>query len=114
MGVLSGFTKKNIEFGKFSIPGFHQASYCMCNNFKNHFIYPPAIKIGYTNVAFPHKYIMLWLMNVTNADFYVCTKEMLPFSGLKQIIVKYVAVGNNSIEFPEFGKKHLTRTSYMR
>ena len=114
MGVLTGFTKKNIQFRNFSIPGFYQTSYCMYNNFKNHFIYPPVIKIGYINVAFPHKYIMLWLMNVTNAGFYVCAKEMFPFSGLKQIIVKYVAVGNNSIEFPEFGKKHLTRTSYMR
>ena len=114
MGVPSGFTEKNIEFGNFSIPGFHQASYCMYNTFKNRFIYPPAIKIGYTNIAFPYTYIMLWLMKVTNAGFYVCAKEIFPFNGLKQITVKYVAVGNNSIEFPEVGKHYLTRTSYMR
>ena len=71
------------------------------------------MKIGYNSTSFPRKYIMLWLMNVTNASFYVCVKEMHQFSGLKQITVKYIAVGNHSIEFPEVGKKRLTKMSHI-
>ena len=53
-------------------------------------------------------------MNVTKSGFHVCMKEMYPFSGTKQITVKYIAVGNDTIEFPEVGKMHLTEISHMR
>ena len=114
MGIPRNFTEKNIEFGYFSVPAFYQASLCIYKDFKTKFIYPPAIKIGYNNSAFPFKYLMLWLMNVTNSGFYVCAKEIYPFNDLKQITFKYIAVGNNSIEFPEVGKKRLTKIAHMR
>ena len=114
MGIPNNFTEKNIEFGSFSVPAFYQASFCMYRRFKTNFMYPPAIKIGYNSTTFPRKYIMLWLMDVTEAGFSVCAKEMYPFSGLKQITVKYIAAGNNTIEFPEVGKKRLTEMSHMR
>ena len=114
MGIPSNFTEKNIEFGSFSVPAFYQASFCMYRSFKMNFMYPPAMKIGYNSTTFPRKYIMLWLMNVTKAGFYVCAKEIYPFHELKEITVKYIAVANNSIEFPEVGKKLLTEITHMR
>ena len=114
MGIPSNFTEKNIEFGSFQVPAFYQSSYCQYNNFKTNFIYPPAIKVAYNSTVYPYKYLMLWLMNVTKSGFHVCMKEMYPFSGTKQITVKYIAVGNDTIEFPEVGKMHLTEISHMR
>ena len=114
MGIPRNFTEKNIEFGSFSVPAFYQASFCMYKSFKTNFIHAPAMKIGYNSTTFPRKYIMLWLMNVTIAGFNVCAKEIYPFHELKQITVKYIAVGNNSIEFPEVGKKRLTEITHMR
>ena len=114
MGIPSNFTEKNIEFGSFPVPAFYQASFCMYRNFKLNFTYPPVVKITYNSTTFPRKYIMLWLMDVTETGFYVCAKEIYPFSGLKQMAIKYIAVGNNTIEFPEVGKKRLTEMSHMR
>ena len=114
MGIPSNFTEKNIEFGNFSIPEFYQESYCEYNSFNSNFTYPPIIKVAYNTTVYPYKYLMLWLMNVTENGFHVCAKEMFSFSGFKQITVKYIAVGNETIEFTEVGKLHLTRMSHMR
>ena len=114
MGIPSNFTEENIEFGNFSIPTFYQASYCKYRSFKTNFMYPPAIKIAYNANISPYKYLMLWLMNVTKSGFHVCAKEIHAFSGEKQITVKYIAVGNDTIEFPEAGKMNLIEMSHMR
>ena len=114
MGVPSNFKDKNIEFGTFSMTEFYQASYCEYKSFSTNFTYPPVIKVAYSNTVYPYKYLMLWLMNVTKYGFHVCAKEMFPFSGIKQITVKYIAVGNKTIEFTEAGKQHLTEISHMR
>ena len=114
MGIPSNFTEKNIEFGNFSIPEFYQPCYCEYNSFNTNFTYSPAIKVAYNTTVYPYKYLMLWLMNVTENGFHVCAKEMFSFSGLKKITVKYIAVGNETIEFTEVGKLHLTQMSHMR
>ena len=114
MGIPSNFTEENIEFGSFSIPWFYQASYCKYRSFKTNFMYPPAIKIAYNANISPYKYLLLWLMNVTKSGFHVCAKEIHVFSGEKQITIKYIAVGNDTIEFPEAGKMSLIEMSHMR
>ena len=116
MGIPSNFTEKNIEYGNFSMAAFYQASYCQYYKFKTIFMYPPALKIAYSYISGSNSYlmIMLWLMQVTKDGFYVCAKEMFPFSGLKEILIKYIAVGNDTIEFPEVGKMRLTQVSHMR
>ena len=114
MGIPNDFNEKYVEYGNFSIPTFYQGSYCSHYNFKTHFMYSPSIKVAYSNTVFPYKYVLIWLMNVTKAGFQVCLKEIAPFSGLKRITVKYIAVANGSIEFPEVGKIHLTEVSHMR
>ena len=114
MGIPTNFKEKNIEFGNFSIPEFYQASYCEYNRFSTNFTYPPVVKVAYNTTVYPYKYLMLWLMNVTKNGFHVCMKEMFSFSGIKQITVKYIAVGNKTIEFTEVGKLHLTEMSHMR
>ena len=114
MGIPSNFTEKNIEFGNFSTAEFYQECYCEYNSFNTNFIYPPVIKVACNTNVYPYKYLMLWLMNVTENGFHVCTKEMFSFSGLKKITVKYIAVGNETIEFREVGKLHLTQMSHMR
>ena len=114
MGVPSNFTEKNIEFGSFSIPAFFDESYCMYKSFKSNFTHPPVIKVAYNNTIYRYNYFMMWVMNVTQNGFHICMKELYPFSGSKQITVKYIAVGNNTIEFPEAGKIRLTEISHMR
>lgn len=116
MGIPSNFSENNIEYGNFSLTAFYQASYCQYYKFKTTFMHPPAVKIAYSYMSGSNSYlmVMLWLMHVTKDDFYVCAKEMFPFSGLKQILIKYVAVGNDTIEFPEVGKMRLTEVSHMR
>ena len=114
MGIPSNFIEQNIEFGNFSIPTFYQASYCKYSSFKTNFMYPPTIKIAFNANFSPYKFLMLWLMNVTNSGFHVCAKEINAFSGEKQITVKYIAVGNDTIEFPEAGKINLIEMSHMR
>lgn len=113
MGIPNYFNEKYIEYGSFSIPAFYQASYCSHYNFKTNFRHSPSIKIAYTNTVFPYKYVLIWLMNVTKSGFQVCLKEIAPFSGSKRITVKYIAVANDSIEFPEVGKIYLTDVSHM-
>ena len=114
MGIPSNFTEESIEFGNFSIPAFYQASSCVYNSFKTSFIYAPAIKVAYTNNFYPYIYLMLWVMNVTKSSFHICVKEVFPFSGMKRITIKYIAVGNNTIEFPEAGKIQLAEVSHIR
>ena len=114
MGIPSNFTEENIEFRNFSIPAFYQASYCVYNSFKTSFMDTPAIKVAYTTSSYPYIYIQLWVMNVTKSGFHICVKEVFPFSGLKQITIKYIAIGNNTIEFPEAGKIKLAKVSHMR
>ena len=97
MGILANFKEKNIEFGNFSMTEFYQASYCEYNSFNTNFTYPHVIKVAYNITVYPYKYLMLWLMNVTKNGFHVCAKEMFSFSGIKQITVKYIAVGNKTI-----------------
>ena len=114
MGIPSNFTEENIEFGNFSMPAFYQASYCVYSSFKTSFMDTPAIKVAYTTSLYPYIYLQLWVMNVTKSGFHICVKEVFPFSGLKQITIKYIAVGNSTIEFPEAGKIKLAEVSHMR
>ena len=114
MGIPSNFTEENVEFGNFSMPAFYQASYCVYSSFKTSFMDTPAIKVAYTTSLYPYIYLQLWVMNVTKSGFHICVKEVFPFSGLKQITIKYIAVGNSTIEFPEAGKVKLAEVSHMR
>jgi len=105
-------TKKSptFQYGNISITKLGLSTLCRTHLFEQSMISPPSIKISAitTSVNVWNDFVFIWLKGVTDKGFTVCLREIINYSGDRDISISYVAVSAtdsniaevNSLLFP--------------
>lgn len=114
--VIHDGTSSNAEFqyGNKILKQFSSSINCQRIYFSTKMTKLPSIKLtGDVGTAANslQRHASLWLRHVSSLGFDVCFKEVVAFSGTKNISVNYIALSGSIYNFTEYGSIHFSKRS---
>uniref|UniRef100_A0A7M5WI73 Uncharacterized protein n=1 Tax=Clytia hemisphaerica TaxID=252671 RepID=A0A7M5WI73_9CNID len=101
MYILEGTPTTNIfQYGNLTIGNVISGTKCATHQFEKPFSSKPVVKITagvFHSQRLPSQELVnAWLKSVSVTNFTVCTKEMIDFSGSRDVIINFVAASQTS------------------
>jgi len=104
--VFEGTPNTNtFQYGNVNFPPVHSSSVCKTVFFEQKMKSKPAVKISpVISDDNNEDYVNVWLKSVTNSSFTVCAREMIAFSGQRNITINYIATSAGDANFQEINE----------
>ena len=101
--ILEGTSKSTtFQYGNISIPLLSSSTICKRQVFDQAMESSPSIKISARVSSYLFKnFVFVWLKNVTNNGFTVCSREIISYSGDRNVSINYIAATNGDSNIQE-------------